>query len=306
MAIGDIPNWIRPPNTLGATEAGASAGLGVAHIAAARESEAAREGMEAMRLRQASQLEQARLAQQAEQHQMEFQARTKLAEQNQLRAEQRLNIENAYKTAALGIQQGRLEEVEKIATEKAKNAAMQFQREQGFARDVAAGVPVMEAYQRNPVSASLLSSIGRTQLKEGAGAKPVLREGKFPLIEYDPKTGTTREVYTPPKSEGLSKADVEDLKDLRHERDALTKKMGDTLTERIAPTPPAERKANEDKLRDIESKIEGIKRGGLKPPTTSTGTTSAKDKITRAHALGIAHPDWTKEQIIDAVMKEMQ
>jgi hypothetical protein len=188
-----------------------------------------------------------------------------------------------------------LEEVQKAATDKAKTAAMQFQREQAFAQDVANGVPVMKAYMSNPVSPSLLSSVERTQLKEAAD-KPLLREGKFPLIEYNPKTGETRQVYTPPKAEGLSTVDKEDLKDLRHERDALQKKIGDPLAERIAPTPPEQRKAIEDRLNALNQQIETVKRGKK---------SDSKDKVTRAHALGIAHPDWTKEQIIDAVNKEM-
>jgi len=298
MAIDTIPPWVRPADTLGALSAGASAGSAAGHLEQNNRFESARLGMEAQRMQQGAELAQAQLQQSAQQHEMEFAARQKLAEQNQLREQQRLNIENAYKNAALGIAQGRLEETQKVAADKSRTAAMQFQREQAFAQDVASGVPVMEAYRRNPVSPSLLGATERTQLKEGAKAKPVLREGKFPLIEYNPKTGETRQVYTPPKGEGLSKADTEDLKDLRHERDLLTKSMGDRLMNQIAPAPPQERKANEDRLNAINQQIESIKRGGSK--------TASKDKITRAHALGIAHPDWTKEQIIDAVNKEMQ
>lgn len=300
MAIASIPPWVRGPDTLGALSSGASAGAAAGRMEQENRFESARLGMEAQRMQRGAALQQAQLEQAAEQHQMEFQARTKLAEQNQLREQQRMNIENAYKTAALGIAKGRLEETQQAAAEKARAAALTFQREQAFARDVASGIPVMEAYQRNPVSPSLLSSVGRTQVKEGASAKPVLREGKFPLIEYDPKTGTTREVYTPPKGEGLSKVDTEDLRDLRHERDSLQKKMGDRLMEQISPTPPAEKKATEDRLNEITQRMESIKRG--KPKETPT----SKDKVVRAHALGISHPDWTKEQIIDAVNKEMQ
>ncbi len=260
-----------------------------------------------MQHNQAVQMEGARLSQQEHLARMEMQARKEVSEQNQLREQQRLAITDAYHTAELGVQKGRLEEQQAIAEAKAKNAAASFQREQAFARDVASGIPVMEAYQRNPVGASVLNAIGRTQLKEGAGGKPLLREGKYPLIEYDPKTGTTKEVYTP-KEAGMTKADVEDLRDLRHERDLLTKKMGDSLTERIAPTPPEQKKAQEDRLKSINDQIEKIKRParGLTPPPKTTESTSSKDKVVRAHALGIAHPDWTKEQIIDAVMKEMQ
>ncbi len=301
MAIGEIPPWVRGVNAEQAISAGASAGLGAARIQQEGENEAQRMGMEAMRLKQSTAMEQARLQQAAEQHQMEFQARQKINEQMQLRSDQRLNIENAYKTSAIGIQQGRLEEAQKVADEKAKNAAIQFQREQGFARDVSSGVPAMEAYRRNPVAASILNSATRSQLREDQ-TKSKYFEGKFPIIKINPATGQSETVYTPPKSEGLSKGDLEDLKDLRHERDTITKRMGDKFQESIVPTPPAELKKTQDKLDEINQKIEAIKRPKLKSPTATT----SKDKVVRAHALGIAHPDWTKEQIIDAVEKEMQ
>jgi hypothetical protein len=295
VAIDTIPPWVRGPNVEAALASGGAVGEGAARIQAGREESAARMAQDAMQHNQQLQMESARLSQSEHLAQMEAQARKEVNEQNQLREQQRLAITAAYHQAQLGMEKGRLEQQQAIAQAKAKEAAAAFQREQAFANDVASGVPVMEAYRRNPVSASVLNAIGRTQLKEGEG-KPVLREGKYPLIEYDPKTHSTREVYTPPKSEGLSKIDTEDLKDLRHERDTLQKKMGDTLSERIAPTPPEQRKSEQDRLNAINQQIESIKRGKK---------TDSKDKVVRAHALAIAHPDWTKEQVIDAVNKEM-
>jgi hypothetical protein len=135
---------------------------------------------------------------------MEFQARQKLAEQNQLREQQRLAIENAYKNTALGIAKGRLENQQAIAAKKSNDAAMQFQREQAFAADVASGVPPMEAYMRNPVSPSLLNSVGRSQAKEDQSEKPVIREGRYPIVRVNPKTGVTDVVYTPKTDSGPS------------------------------------------------------------------------------------------------------
>src|SRR5882672_4793303 len=163
MAIGTLPPWVRGPNAAEAISSGGSAGLGVARIQQEQQADSERMGMEAIRMRQGAQLEQARLQQAAQQHEMEFAARQKLAEQNQLREQQRLNIENAYKTAALGIAKGRLEETQQAAADKARAAALTFQREQAFARDVANGIPVMQAYQRNPVSPSLLGAVSKTQ-----------------------------------------------------------------------------------------------------------------------------------------------
>jgi hypothetical protein len=261
MAL-DIPTpWVHGPNVAEAISSGAAAGEGAARINLQRDESSARLAQDAIQHNQQIQAESARLSQQEHIAQMEMQARKEVSQQNQLRDQQRLAITAAYHQAQIGVEKGRLEQQQAVAQAKAKEAAAAFQREQSFASDVASGVPVMDAFRKNPVSPSVLSAIGRTQLKEDTAAKPVLREGKFPLIEYDPKTGTTRQVYTPPTPAGLSAADKEDLKDLRHERDTLTKKMGDPLSERIAPTPPEERKANEDRLNLLNKQIDSIKRG---------------------------------------------
>ena len=196
MAIDTIPPWVRGVDTVGELSAGAGEGLAAAGLEQRGRFESERLGLEAQRMRQSAALAQAQLAQAAEEHQMEFQARQKLAEQNQERLKQQLNIQNAYKTAALGIAKGRLEETQRAANEKAKAAALTFQREQAFARDVASGVPVVEAYRRNPVSPALLGAAERTITKEDQN-KPVIREGRFPIVRIDPKTGEAKVVYTP-------------------------------------------------------------------------------------------------------------
>lgn len=195
MAIGGIPPWVRGPDVLGALSSGASAGAAAGRMEQEERFESQRLGLEAMRLRQSAALSQAQLQQSAEQHAMEFQARQKLAEQNQLREQQRLNIENAYKTAALGIAQGRLEETKAAADQKAKQATLTFQREQAFARDVTSGVPVMEAYQRNPVSSALLRATQST-----LGVDKPMHVGES-IVERDPQTGEWKAKYTAPRSQ---------------------------------------------------------------------------------------------------------
>lgn len=274
----DIPMpWLRTVSPIESLSSGAGAGASAARLEQEATNESARLGMEARRLNQQAAFESARLSQAAEQSQMEFQARQKLAEQNQLREQQRLNIENAYKTAALGIAKGRLEETQRVADEKARAAALTFQREQGFARAVAGGMPVMEAYQRFPVSSALLSSVGRTQLKEG-GAKPVLREGKFPLIEYDPKTGTTRQVYTPPLPSGLSAADKEDLKDLRAERKDVSSRLNSIIT------PANQKTALQTQLSELDRRIEAIKHPAPKTPTEEKPSKFGHPKVGEVRA----------------------
>lgn len=305
MALGTLPPWVRGPNAAEAISSGGAVGEGAARIQAGREESAARLAQDAIQHNQQVQMESARLSQQEHLAQMEAQARREVSQQNQLREQQRLAITDAYHQAEIGVAKGRLEQQQAVSAAKAKEAAASFQREQSFAADVSSGIPVMEAYRRNPVSSSVLNAIGRTQAKSVAEDKLTVREGRFPIVTINPKTGESKTVYTPPESSSISKADVEDLKDLRHERDQLTKQMGDSLTERISPTPPEEKAARKARLDELNQQIKKIKRPGLKPPpATSTGT--SKDKVLRAHQLGIAHPDWTKEQIIDAVMKEMQ
>ncbi len=193
MAIDTIPSWVRGPNAAEAISSGASAGAHAASIAAGREESAARLAQDAMQHNQAVQMESARLSQQEHLARMEMQARKEVSEQNQLREQQRLAITDAYHQAELGVQKGRLEEQQAIAEAKARNAAASFQREQNFARDVASGVPVMEAYQRNPVGASVLNAIGRTQDTN----KPI-HVGEA-IVRRQPD-GTYKEEYRAPSS----------------------------------------------------------------------------------------------------------
>lgn len=289
MAIGSIPPWVRGPDTLGALSSGASAGAAGGRMEQENRFESARLGMEAQRMQQGAALQQAQLEQAAEQHQMEFQARTKLAEQNQLREQQRMNIENAYKTAALGIAKGRLEETQQAAADKARAAALTFQREQAFARDVASGIPVMEAYQRNPVSPSLFNSVSKTQ----EGNKPI-HVGDA-IVERQPD-GTFKESYRSPRSNKPIKVG-KTLLEVGEDGKVKVLYGGETEKPSILgaadeASPPSP--SLWSRLKNVVS------------PSAPTSPPESKDKVVRAHALGIAHPDWTKEQIIDAVNKEMQ
>ena len=280
--------WLRGPNTLEALSSGASAGASAARLEQESTNESARLGMEARRLNQQAAFESARLNQAAEQSQMEFQARQKLAEQNQLRQDQRLNIENAYKTAALGIAKGRLEETQKAADEKARAAALTFQREQAFAKAVASGVPVMQAYQQFPVSSALLSSVTRTQLKEDKSTAPVIREGKYPIVRVGP-SGEGEVVYTPPKPEGLSAADKEDLKDLRAERKDVSSRLNSIIT------PADQKKALETQLSDLDKKIEAIKHPPAKAGNEPVPTDKSKLKDGQVYQTRRGPAKWDAE-----------
>jgi hypothetical protein len=281
MAL-DIPlPWLTHPNASEAISSGASTGVAAARTAIERDENSARLAQEALQHNQQVQMEGARLSQQEHLANMEMQARKEISEQNRLREDQKLAIDSAYHTAQIGIAKGRLNEQAAIANAKAQDAALRIKRERDFGAAVASGVPVMEAYQRFPVSPSVLNAIGRTQAKDVSENKLTVREGRFPIVTVNPKTGETKQVYTPPET-SMSKGDVEDLKDLRHERDAIAKKMGDNLTERISPTPPAEKAAQQQRLTEINQEIDAIKhrgRGPQPPPRTEDKTSFGHPKV---------------------------
>jgi hypothetical protein len=141
MAIGSIPPWLEvsPQQFVHAGQAGAEAGLGAARTALEAESIRNRAAEEGARLSQAERL-----------HVMEMQTREEIAQQNQLREQQKLALENAYKTAQFGLSKARLQEVQTIADQKAHDAAMQFADEQGFTKELAAGTSVPEAMSKYP------------------------------------------------------------------------------------------------------------------------------------------------------------
>jgi hypothetical protein len=286
----DIPMpWLRGPNTLEALSSGASAGASAGRLEQESVNESARLGMESMRLRQSAAMQQAQLQQSAEQHEMEFQARQKTQQQNQLREDQRLNIENAYKTSALGIAKGRLEETQKAAEEKAKAAALTFQDEQGFARHLSHGGSVLEGLQKFPrVSAPYLSAVTHATQDDNKA----IHVGDA-IVRRQPD-GTYKAEYTAPSSNkpikvgnslikldengnplviygasgaNLSELEKENLKDLRHQRDQL---------EKVTPRSDDEKQQNEDSLRAIQYNIERIKRGKSLTQTATTNEAPSK------------------------------
>ncbi len=287
----DIPTpWVHGPNAAEAISSGGAAGEGAARIINQREESSARLAQDALQHNQQLQMESARLSQSEHLAQMEMQARKEVSQQNQLREQQRMAITDAYHQAEIGMEKGRLEQQQAVAAAKAKEAAMAFQREQSFAKDVASGVPVMEAYQRNPVSSSVLNAISRT----GESDKPIHVGGAIVRRQPD---GSYKEEYRAPNTNKPIKVGKQ-LIQLDEQGNPHVIYSGEKPTEDIlgAVAEPAAEKPG------IMSRIKNV----FSPSVPAPSTSSAKDKMIRAHALGIAHPDWTKEQIIDAVNKEMQ
>src|SRR5215475_6326930 len=134
----DIPTpWLHTPDTIGALSSGAAAGGRAAATAQRGELEGARLAADAMQHNERNKLEAARLSQDERIAQMEAQTRKDIAQQNQLRENQRLEIEQAYHQAQLGMARSRLEEQDAIAKQKARDASAKIMREQNFAAAVA-------------------------------------------------------------------------------------------------------------------------------------------------------------------------
>lgn len=283
--------WLRPPDLVGAASEGAQAGLGAARIA-----------LQAEQMHQQNQQEGARLSQQEHIAQMEAQTRQEIAQQNQLRESQRLAIEQAYQNAQIGMAKGRLEQQQAVAAAKAKEAAASFQRDQAFSADLASGMSVIDAYKRNPVSAETVNALSRVSTKEQPDTKPIIREGRFPIVKVNPVTGENNILYTPPTdTTKLTEIQKENLIDARHQR---------TILEKAQPKSAEEASDIKDKLDALNYSIEKIKRGKsltpppITPPDRASSTT--KSKVDRAHEISAQHPDWTKEQVVKAVNDELQ
>lgn len=197
----DIPlPWLRGPDVSGAIQGGASAGNAAARASSEAQNESVRLALEASNMQQRNQMEAQRLTQAERLAAMENQTRKEIAQQNQLREQQRMAIEQAYRQATLGIAKGRLEEQQAVADAKAKEAAMRIQRERDFGAAVAGGMSVMDAYRKFPVPASVINAFTRAQPKPAKEGKPRYFNSKGTIVEIDPETGESREVYKPKDS----------------------------------------------------------------------------------------------------------
>lgn len=200
MALGEIPSWIsiRPTDFVAAGTAGAEAGLG-----------AARTALEARSISDRASQAAAALSSHEHLQAMEMQARREIAEQNRLRDDQQMAIENAYRTAQIGLGKQRIEEQQALAEAKAKQAAAQFAAEQGIAQDIAGGKTFMQAIGSHPgARPAYLEALRLSQAKEPGQARvatlPGSRPGDLFLIE---PSGTAHFL---PKG-GLSESTIEHL-----------------------------------------------------------------------------------------------
>lgn len=150
LQAGDSAGSRNPLNVVAAMNSGADAGSARARLQTSHDEALARNALEAQQ--QANQIAMARErnAQQQVQAKMEMEARQKTQEQQALKEDQRIKIQGAYQEQQLGIQQQRLQQAEAEAAAKAQSAAMDFAAKQSYANDRAAGMSNEKALWNNP------------------------------------------------------------------------------------------------------------------------------------------------------------
>jgi hypothetical protein len=234
--------------------------------------------------------QQAQLQSQSERTQLELQMRQQEMEKQTERQKQMLEMTRAYHEQQTGLKKAALDQLQQRVQLQTQAAAHKFQAQQQYdqhAQDlINQGVPENEAYGKAamkfgpamgmasaPIAAAMRGA--RDMNVEGApapGGLPgtVLHGGN--RWQYVPDKVAKAPAMTPSQLVGLAKA-VPQLRAY-----GLSKEAGSNIISQVTQL------ANK--------------------PATPQATPAANDKISRANALRKEHPDWTKQQIIDAVNQE--
>lgn len=334
MAIGSIAPWldVKPSDFIRAANEGASAGEAAARTQLEAEgqrqrarSEAQRLALEAQSLNANAEHQAQVLSQQERLTMMEQAHRDEILKQDRMRQDQKMLIDNAYKTAQIGIAKDRVDNQKALADAKAKEAALTIADEQRFAQNIsidpATGKPrmsVMEAYQQSPrLSAAKLKAMSET------GFEPhKINVGGQDLIQVSPNK------WEPPRKEELSPIIKARERDIGAQKKALMAELPapgtnedkrkkiqtqiDALSEQedlmLSPTPPfkaaPERSVNDFPLSPQAPPV--APPVVPQPPTAPAKQSSTKAKVDRAHELVKEHPDWSREDIIKAVNDEFE
>lgn len=105
------------------------------------------------------QAENQRLAVEQQRTQMEAQARADTLQRQQQMENARIQTEAAYKQAQIGLKKQQLDQVEQLNAIKTRDAAMKVADQQGFASDLAGGMPIEQALFRHPRLSSPAAAI---------------------------------------------------------------------------------------------------------------------------------------------------
>lgn len=245
------------------------------------------------------QLEKQRLQQEAAQNAETSAIRQQQLQQDAIYDRQKAATEDAYKTASLGLRKAELDATQQKINMTAADAARRFSAQQKAKQLIQSGVDPVQAWlQAGPaalgggaterlaveasrrVQPSFTPTVqdveGHKVIMLGPERGQLLKEGNKPikvgkkLVQVN-EDGTVKELYSGETS-----------------GDSILGAAGETDTQ---PQPPG-----------LLNRIKNVFSPSEPQPSKKY---TAKDKAVRAHALAIAHPDWTKEQVIDAVNKEM-
>ena len=147
-----------------------------------------------------------RLAAEQQRTEMESQARAATLDREKQMESARLQTEKAYHQAQIGLRQQQLDQVAQVNAAKAKDAALKMADQQGFAKDLAGGMPIEQALFRHPRLSSPAAAIAahKDQL-DMAGQRLDLAKQKLDMQRQQiedkqnaaPKPVRTGEIVTP-------------------------------------------------------------------------------------------------------------
>ncbi len=141
---------------------------------------------------------------------MEAQARQQTLQSEHLLQQQRLATETAYRKTELNLQQARLAEVAKVNAAKTREAALVLADKQGFAADLAGGMPLEQALYRHPriSSPAAVESAQKAALDLGT-QRLNLRKSELELQTAREERAAAK-AAKPPELKGTYKATGED------------------------------------------------------------------------------------------------
>lgn len=147
----------------------------------------------------------ARISAEQTRAQMEAQARQQTLESEHLIQQQRLATETAYRKTELNLQQARLAEVAKVNAAKTREAALVLADKQGFAADLAGGMPLEQALYRHPriSSPAAVESAQKAALDLGS-QRLALRKSELDLRQQQEDRAAAK-AAKPPELKGTFK-----------------------------------------------------------------------------------------------------
>ena len=279
----------------------------------------------------------ARLAQEQQQMEMEMQAKREAQAQQALRQQQELAMEKARTQAEIGLKQSALDQAQQKIKLTADAAARKYAAQEQYRQLIDSGMsPDEAALKIGPQAFSSMAGMAGLSKEVFQRKHPFVpttttvdgqkliqtSPNRFEKASIPPNIGPVQAqavldpstqqpipgVFAAPGASGamvvhnrpkVITAEEAELKKLEKAQEKDT--MGRTAsmmeeTKDMSKGAKAARKQYLDRQKKIDDLQQRISRGG----------SGAKSKVDRAHELAQQHPDWTKEQIIQAVKDEFK